>query len=69
MSAREQIPLFAVVSCTWEGVDDVGRLCRDCSVDVIEIGESYMVIDDVWPVEQAAACSVSAASRHGLGVS
>ena len=43
--------MFAAISCTWNGVEDVGRLCRDCSVDVIEIGEYYVVTDEVWPIE------------------
>jgi hypothetical protein len=38
-------PAIAPLSDEWH------RCCGDCLVDVIEIGERYMVHDAVWPIE------------------
>jgi hypothetical protein len=51
VNARAGESLFHVVSVVRAGTDEVGRFCRDCSIDVIAISEYFMVRDEVWPIE------------------
>jgi hypothetical protein len=47
MTVRGQLRLFEIPPCR-----SGDARCVDCGVDTVKAGEMYMVLDEVWPLDQ-----------------